>query len=267
MGTRFTHRLASVPHDTRIASEARSLSFPGELGKAVLLIHGFTGVPSEMKYLGQRLSGEGFAVSIPRLPGHGTNHRDLLASGARDWLRRCVDAYLELSAEFDTVYVAGLSMGGLLAVLLAAEFKVPRIVLAAPALRTTIPLLRLTPVARYFVQSVPNRAYTEAEEDDTDADRRSLRAEYSRYRWVAPAAELRSLQRLAMARLRQVQSATLTIVSKRDRAVPTDVGMLVERRAAARETRLIVLERSGHVVVDGEEKESVADEVIRWFKR
>lgn len=80
--------------------------------KAVLLIHGYTGSPREMLWLGTQLHKAGYTVSIPRLPGHGTNKEDFLATSWKDWLRRVYDEYLDLSEAYKTVYIGGLSMGG-----------------------------------------------------------------------------------------------------------------------------------------------------------
>ena len=46
--------------------------------KAILLIHGYTGSPREMLWLGTQLHKAGYTVSIPRLPGHGTNKEDFI---------------------------------------------------------------------------------------------------------------------------------------------------------------------------------------------
>src|SRR5690606_17376561 len=100
---------------------------------AVLLMHGYTGSPWELSYLASRLADEGYTVSVPRLPGHGTNSEDSMKSGAADWWRRAVDAYAELSLTGKEIFIAGLSMGALLTVLLAARTPVRRIALAAPA--------------------------------------------------------------------------------------------------------------------------------------
>ena len=63
---------------------------------AVLLLHGWTGYPGQSYYLGERLNAAGYTVSIPRLPGHGTNGKDLLAHGSADWIQKAEEAYLEL---------------------------------------------------------------------------------------------------------------------------------------------------------------------------
>lgn len=258
-------RMAKVPPDSIVCAAALSRRTESSGRDAVLLIHGFGGVVSEMEFLGLRLSEAGFSVSIPRLPGHGTNHRDFLSVSWHDWYRRCLDEYLELASTYDRVYVAGLSMGGLLAVLLAAQVRPPRIVLAAPALLTTNPYLRFAPVARYFVRSIATAADVMFEESDPQM--RYLNAEYKERRWVGPVAELRLLQRRALARLGRIESDILTIVSKGDRTVPFRVADLIEAKVRSPERRRLVLEESGHVVVDDVERELVAKEVTDWFRR
>ena len=67
---------------------SRDLTFRlrGTTGKAVLLIHGMTGAPGEMKFLAKRLHRQGFDVYAPQLAGHGAGYDELLASTWRDWL-------------------------------------------------------------------------------------------------------------------------------------------------------------------------------------
>ncbi len=260
-----TGRLFSIPDETTARSLAYPLTLSGTNGAAVLLIHGFTGIVDDMKYLGIRLSEAGYTVSVPRLPGHGTNHQDFLAVSWRDWLRRCYDEYIDLSARFEKVYVAGLSMGGLLAALVAAQFKPKRIALAAPAFAASNRLIRLTPFMRYFLTSVADPK--SGQEPEPDPDKAYLESEYRAQSWVGPIAELRHLQRIAARRLRLIEAPTLTIVSKADRTVPTRVADLIESKIQTSEKRRVVLETSAHVVVNDTEKEQVADEIIEWFKR
>lgn len=257
--------MTSIPSDTRVSPSALSWWAPGRGRDAVLLVHGYTGVVEEMRYLGDRLCEAGFGVSIPRLPGHGTNHQDLLSVSWRDWYRRCFDEYLDLASSYDRVFVAGLSMGGLLALLLAAQLRVPRIALAAPALLATRSAIRIAPLAQYVVRYV-GRA-SSGSIDEPDPERRRLAAEYRERHWIGAVAQLRLLQRVTLSRLPGVTAATLTIVSEADRAVPTRVVDLVESRIRSVEKRHIVLERSGHVVVDDIEREWVADEIVEWFRR
>lgn len=110
----------------RIIEGAESFLLEGKNNKAVLLLHGYTGAPSEMRPLGDYLHALGYTVSCVRLPGHGTSIKDLEATTATDWYAAAEAECLELLARFDSVYVAGLSMGGLLAMKLAARLPLFR---------------------------------------------------------------------------------------------------------------------------------------------
>lgn len=105
------------------STSGRKLDFAlhGTLGKAVLLIHGLTGAPGEMKFLAKRLHRRGFSVEAPLLAGHGRDAAHLLSTGWRDWLESLDEAYLRLRREQDEVYVAGICAGGALGLALAAE--------------------------------------------------------------------------------------------------------------------------------------------------
>jgi len=87
--------------------------------RGVLVLHGFTGNPQSMRGLAQALADAGFTVELPLLPGHGTDMADLLPTRWSDWSGAAEAAYRDLAARCDAVVVAGLSMGGLLAVWLA----------------------------------------------------------------------------------------------------------------------------------------------------
>jgi carboxylesterase len=87
----------------------------------VLLIHGLTGTPMEMRLLGKGLNRAGFTVHGMQLAGHCGNVEDLLATGWRDWYASVEQAADELLGKVDHLFVAGLSMGALLALKLAAD--------------------------------------------------------------------------------------------------------------------------------------------------
>lgn len=99
----------------------------------VLLIHGFTGSPSEMSLLADYLYKHNYTTYAVRLPGHSTTVEDLMNVKYRDWLSAVEDAYHLLDALCDQVSVVGMSMGGLLAMHLANSFDVHKLVsLATP---------------------------------------------------------------------------------------------------------------------------------------
>jgi carboxylesterase len=98
----------------------------GERGRTgVLLVHGLTGTPNEMRLLGKGLHRAGFSVLGVQLAGHCGDFDDLLASRWTDWTASVRDGARRLQAQVDRVVVMGLSMGAVLALGLAAEPRSP----------------------------------------------------------------------------------------------------------------------------------------------
>lgn len=131
---------------------------PGPDGRrvGVLLSHGFTGSPASMRPWGEALAARGYAVEVPRLPGHGTSWQDMVSTRWQDWLGEIERAYADLAARVDTVVVGGLSMGGTLALALAARRpEVAGLVLVNPAVASTNKQLLAVPVLKHVVRSTP----------------------------------------------------------------------------------------------------------------
>ncbi len=144
-----------------------AFSYPGHganAGIGVAICHGFTGSPLSVLPWAEHLARQGFAVSVPLLPGHGTDWRDLARHGWQDWYRAFEDAYLELAAGTRHCYVAGLSMGGTIALRTAARHQVAGVAVVNPGLsfydrrvryigllkhvqRTTVPVQEPNPTA------------------------------------------------------------------------------------------------------------------------
>ena len=99
----------------------------------VLLIHGFTGLPAELRLMGAYLNERGFTVLAIRLAGHGTTVEDLSRMEHEDWMDSVRDGYAILSGACDRVSVIGHSMGAVFALLLSIESELTHVVsLGAP---------------------------------------------------------------------------------------------------------------------------------------
>ena len=102
-------------------AEPWSTDGAGPTSPGALCIHGFTGNPSSMRPVAEAFAAAGFAVELPRLPGHGTTVDDMMTTSWADWSAEAEAAYQRISARATRVVVAGLSMGGTLTVWLATQ--------------------------------------------------------------------------------------------------------------------------------------------------
>ena len=98
----------------------------GKIG--VLLLHGLTSSPQELKFLANYLISKNFTVYVPLIKGHGTSVVNLARTKKEDWENSALKAFDKLSKSTNKVYVIGSSMGGNLAFRIAAKRKVAGII-------------------------------------------------------------------------------------------------------------------------------------------
>ncbi len=139
-------------------AEGRADAPQGRVG--VLLSHGFTGSPFSMTPWAKYLAEQGYAVSVPRLPGHGTTWQEMNRTTWADWYAEIARAFDELAATVDRVVVCGLSMGGGLALRLAADRpdEVTGLVLVNPAVNSERKDVLLLPALKHVIPSFPGIA-------------------------------------------------------------------------------------------------------------
>lgn len=98
-----------------------SFLLPGN-ENGVLLIHGLTGTPTEMRILAKGLNKAGYSVYCMQLAGHCGDEADLCRTTWQDWYRSVEEALKFLATQVTgCLFVGGLSMGALLSLKLAAD--------------------------------------------------------------------------------------------------------------------------------------------------
>ncbi len=229
-----------------------------------MLLHGYTGSPHDMRFLADFLNAKGMTVLAPRLPGHGTNANDFDQSNWNQWVRASIDSYIHLSFDYPNPMICGLSMGGLLAVILASIFRPPKIVLAAPAFELKSKILVWTPLLKWIV---PNRKRNRVRipHFSDNPDMELLSKEYWSTDNLKKLSDLERIRRIAIRRLPKVRSETLTILSKKDKTVSLKTSEIIGQKIGAYRKQTIVLEESAHVVVNDCEREKVAQTIAQWF--
>ncbi len=151
--------MAIDPHAAPLSVPARP-ELTGGRRIGVLLSHGFTGSPFSMRPWGAYLAERGYAVEVPRLPGHGTSWQEMNRTRWEDWYAEVGRAFEKLAAENDAVVAGGLSMGGALVLRLAADHpdRLAGVMLVNPAVHTDRKDVLALPVLKHVIPAFPGIA-------------------------------------------------------------------------------------------------------------
>ncbi|MBI1296440.1 alpha/beta fold hydrolase [bacterium] len=214
----------------------------GEVG--VLMIHGFTGSPSELRPVAEALHGQGWTVFAPLLPGHGTHVSEMNQCRFSHWTA-AVDAALdELKGRCSSVVVAGQSMGALLVLDLAARRgdEIAGVIAYASALIPTDRLSFMVPLIKHFIKTMPKGP-------NDFVDKRAVDRLWDYDVNPIPAAhELFKLAAQVRSELGQIRTPLLLLHSRDDRVIDARSSQIVYDQVAASQKELFFLEGCGHVL-------------------
>ena len=235
-----------------------------------LLIHGFTGTPQEMRFLGGRLAARGLTASGVQLAGHCTSIEDFEHCRWIAWYNSAREALVALRANSSATVVVGQSMGALLALKLAAEHpeEIAGVALLSPAVALANPWLRwLRPAFPLVLPLLPaRRRYVgKGESDIADPQARAASPNYRRVPLRA-LHQLLELQHHVRRVLPQVRQPVLVIHSRQDHTCPvTNVAVL--EHGLPQPPRTVVLQDSYHVISVDVDRETVAAEVAAFVEQ
>lgn len=227
--------------------------------RGVLLIHGFTGSPAEVRLLGDFLHKEGYTVLAPRLSGHGTTVEDMAKTKWPHWYSTVEDAYHILKTLCSNITVIGLSMGGLLALKLAAEYQVDRLVSLSTPIFIADKRLNMLPVYRMFRDFVPKKRKIYADIDP----------KYSVGYAATPLSSLTSLLQLIQhveILLPKIHAPLLIVQGWHDHTVQPQSAQYIYDLVASVDKTLLWLEKSGHIVTIDSEHEHVFRKISEFLK-
>jgi carboxylesterase len=250
----------------QLIATAEPFLFPGSR-TGCLLIHGFTGAPKEMRWMGEHLAAQGFSVLGVRLAGHATRPDDMIRSRWTDWVASVEDGYHLLCGLADRIYVIGLSMGGVLSLLISTRLDVKGVVAISTPFQMPADwrLNYLWLLSRIWPYMPKTRAAPDSGWFDKQAWKDHVSYPQNPVRSIAELNALLAEMRLA---LPDVRVPVLLIHSEQDRYV---VRENMERiysglTNAAEKTKLLV-KNSGHVVTRDAAREQVFDATTAFIRR
>jgi carboxylesterase len=240
---------------------AEPFFFPGG-PTGCLLIHGFTGTPREMHWMGEYLSKKGLTILGIRLAGHATSPEDMRRSSWRDWVTSVEDGITLLRGATRKLYTIGLSMGGALSLIAATRYPID----GAVAISTPydipadwrLPFIKpLSVIIRNVSKGQPDWQNPEAAVDH---------AEYPYY----PSGSILQLKAL-LAEMRtglaDIKIPVLLVHSKMDKSVdPSNLDRIFSNLGTVDKNRLLV-EKSGHVIVREPDRELVFKATLDFIRR
>ena len=233
---------------------------------AVLLIHGFGDSPDTLRFLAADLHARGLPVYAPLLPGHGRTLEAFRTSAGGSWLNAARDAYANAASRYERVGVVGLSMGGALAVLVAADQpQVAAVALLAPYI---IPPRSLRWVARgataagLVMPYVGRGASNPRSIRDPEERAHSLGYGASTPRLLA---ELEALATEARGALGRVRAPTLYVQSREDNRLTQAAAEATFAAIGAPVKRLEWVTGSGHVITVDYARGRVGELVTSWM--
>jgi carboxylesterase len=231
---------------------------------AVMVIHGFTATPYSVQYLADKLADRGHPVSAPTLPGHGGQPTDLDAIRWQDWADAINVEFERLARQHQHVAVTGQSLGGLLALHLAAKRDdVAAVVsLAAP--------LWLEGVGKRVADATGPGGWLQRvpwvpKVGGVDVRDKTVKLNEPGYKRISTKglAQLTAFMRVVDGELESIRAPLMVIHSQQDHTAPIACAMRVASGGRAR--RLRVLQHSYHLIAVDVERDDVVVECAQFF--
>jgi len=225
---------------------------------AILLLHGLTATPVEVRGLAERLHRHGYTVSAPMLPGHGTTVQELNRTPWQAWVDASEAAYRQLAGRYRRVFVGGESTGAAIALYLAAFLPDVAGVLAyAPAIKLNLRWLDVLKMylAAPFVLDIP-KPNVQASTTWQGYPTTPLKAAVGLFR----------LGLLTRRHLPYVTQPVLVVQGRLDDTVAPDVGRVILGKIRSTLSKLVVMERSTHVVLLDNELDRVTELTLDFIR-
>ena len=246
---------------SKIIPSAEPFFFPGG-PTGCLLIHGFTGTPKEMRWMGEYLNQQGCTTVGVRLAGHATNPDDLLRTSWEDWLTSAENGLHLLKESTDQIFVCGLSMGGILSLILAADFEVAGVVaMSTPYELPSDPRLRYIRLLQYIIPKI-----TKGEPDWQDESAAETHIDYPYY--PTPAIlELFKLIEHMQGCLPRLAAPLLLIHSKNDKGIAPENMEKIYQNAGSQQKEMAWIENSGHTMTRDGQRDQVFSLVNQFIQK
>lgn len=226
--------------------------------RAVLLLHGFTGNPNDVKRLGRFLAERNYTVHAPLYKGHGLDPLTLIQSSPQEWWDSVIEGYDILREKgYDEIAVAGVSLGGIFSLKLGVERPMKAIVtMSAPAIAKSPDSLQ-NRIIDYAINYKKLSGTYDATKDTHEA--------ISELVQMPSLTSLQSMINETSNQLKALNSPVHVLRGLEDDPYYCESADLIYSSVKSRIKSIKTFVNSGHILTLGKEKELVFEEVYRFF--
>jgi len=225
---------------------------------ACLLLHGFTNSPYELRAMGEYLHKEGYTVSIPLIPGHGTIPEDLREKKWVEWYENIKAELFNLRKKYNRVFIVGFSMGASLALHLSAHYEVNAVVTLAPVLYLKNKFSFLS----HFIHLIFPYS-KKLSGPDIKADVKTV--SYSKIP-TKSLSELLKFSRHLREDLQDIYAPVMIVYARKDHVVDNKSANEIYKRISSKNKRILELQESFHIMTLDVEKDKVFIEIADFLK-
>lgn len=280
----------SLREDRRQINDIPDSSFFLEGGKNLcFLIHGLTGTAKEMGSIAQCLNKQGYSIASPMMLGHNQSISILKRKNWQELYAGIKNEFLKYQSSYENIFVAGLSFGALLGILLAYEFpkKIRAINCfsptlffdgwATPKLKILLPLVYKTPLQYYFYlkEEYPYGIKNERLRSRIENFyKKSDLFDYSKVHLygypVIPVSSMRQnylLAKYVMKILNNVTTPIQILQAEEDDVTSPKNSYYIYDHIGSKDKEVVLFKDSYHIIIADQERDKVADKAVSFFKR
>ncbi|MDQ0229582.1 alpha/beta hydrolase [Metabacillus malikii] len=237
----------------------KPFTFEGDEGKAILLLHGFTGNTADVRMLARFLNERGYTCHAPQYKGHGVPPEELVHTGPEQWWQDVMDGYNHLkNLGYDQIAVGGLSLGGVFSLKLGYTVPVKGIVPMCAPMYIKSEQVMYEGVLEYA------RNYKKFEGKSPEVIEEEMK-EFAK----TPMNTLKALQEL-IADVRNnvdmIYSPTFVAQARHDHMINTDSANIIYEEVETIQKELKWYEESGHVITLDKERDLLHEDVYQFLE-
>ena len=280
----------SFKEDRRLITDIPDSGFflPGDKNLC-FLIHGLTGTAREMNSIAQRLNKQGFSVASPMLLNHNRSISILKRTTCKEFYNSIRDELLKYSHDYENIFVAGLSFGALIGILLAREFpeKIKALNCFSPTLffdgwgnpkfKVFLPLIYRTPLKywMYFKEEYPYGLKNERLRSKVESFYKDANLfDYSKVHLygypVIPASCMYQnylLAKKVISVLKDIKTPIQLLQARDDDVTSPKNSYCIYNRIGSPQKKIVFFEDSYHIITADQERDKVAEQTVAFFEK